>query len=201
MIAFVSAANNIVPSSGDTNGVLDVFVYNRSTTTTTRISVKSNGDQATGGDSYNPRIAARGEYVVFTSEATNLDSYTTAATPAVFVHKLSTGETTRVSFNSAGSVADGGCEWAAISDDGRFVAFDSVAENLIDNDVNDASDIFIRDRGRMLLGDLNGDHVVDVADLLLLVYNWDQSCSAADLDGDDVVDAADLVILEDNWTE
>src|SRR5919106_1755369 len=56
------------------------------------------------------------------------------------------GVTERVSVSSAGAEADSSSEMAAISADGRFVAFASLASNLVENDTNGVADVFVRDR-------------------------------------------------------
>ena len=71
-MAFYSIATNLV--SGDTNGVADIFVHDRQTGTTERVSVATGGGQATGGDSGYPAISADGRFVAFLSDATNLVS-------------------------------------------------------------------------------------------------------------------------------
>ena len=70
-MAFESDATNLV--SGDTNGTADIFVHDRQTGTTERVSVATGGSQATGG-SFTPAISADGRFVAFHSDATNLVS-------------------------------------------------------------------------------------------------------------------------------
>ena len=70
-MAYSSHASNLVP--GDTNGARDIFLFDRQTNTTTRISVASNGAQATGAfGSFNPEISSDGRFVTYSSDATNL---------------------------------------------------------------------------------------------------------------------------------
>jgi len=83
VVAFRSDAINLV--AGDTNGVGDVFVRNRSATTTTRVSVASNGTQATAASSA-PAISADGAVVAFDSKAANLVAVDTNALADIFVH-------------------------------------------------------------------------------------------------------------------
>ncbi len=142
-VAFHSYATNLV--AGDTNGVRDVFVYDRSTGATTRVSVDLNGIQ--GNDhSRSPSISADGRYVAFYSDATNLVTGDTNSRSDVFVHDLSTGATTRVSIASDGTQANSGSSLPEISADGRYVAFDSTAWNLVAGDNNGVSDVFVHDR-------------------------------------------------------
>jgi Tol biopolymer transport system component len=124
-IAFISSASNLVP--GDTNGFDDVFVHDRETGQTRRVSVASDGTQ---GDSYTqggyiPRLAisANGLFVAFTSQARNLDSDDTNMMPDVFVHDMETEETSRVSVSDEGRQFQGSSELIEMSPDGRYVTF------------------------------------------------------------------------------
>jgi len=142
-VAFYSAASNLV--AGDTNHTVDVFVHDRLTGETTRVSIDSDGVQA-NSDSYLPSISADGRFVAFTSHASNLVAGDINYAPDIFVHDRLTGETTRVSVDSAGAQANASSEFPKISADGRFVAFYSSASNLVAGDTNDAVDIFVHDR-------------------------------------------------------
>jgi Tol biopolymer transport system component len=141
-VSFMSDGTNLVPD--DTNGVRDVFVHDRDTGQTTRVSVSSNGDQA-DGESIGGYITARGRYVVFHSAATNLVENDTNGENDVFVHDTLTGQTRRVSVSSQGGEADTGCAWPSISKNGRYVAFRSAATNLVADDDNGVGDVFIHD--------------------------------------------------------
>ncbi len=143
-IAFDSSTTNLVP--GDTNNMSDVFVHDRKTGVTTRVSVDSNGAQAIGGQSVSPSISANGRFVAFESEATNLVPGDSNAKQDVFVHDRETGITTRVSVESSGLQSDDDSGNAAISKNGRFVAFESEATNLVAGDTNSDGDVFVRDR-------------------------------------------------------
>ncbi|MDX3798899.1 hypothetical protein [Streptomyces sp. AK04-3B] len=142
-VAFASLARDLV--SGDTNRVDDVFVRDRQTGAVTRISVDSAGVQANNA-SRNPSISADGRYVAFESVATNLVAGDTNRYRDVFVHDLQTGETSRVSVGRNGEQSDSESFHPSISADGRFVAFDSPASNLVFGDTNDIHDVFVRDR-------------------------------------------------------
>jgi len=145
-VAFRSSANNLVPE--DTNGCDDSFVYDRIARQTERVSVASDGKQA-NSYSYDVSISADGSVVGFTSRAGNLvpgDANGATTTWDVFVHDRATHQTERVSVSSDGIEANGDSVYAAMSDDGRFVAFWSSASNLVPEDTNGCSDIFVRDR-------------------------------------------------------
>jgi len=130
-VAFESEATNLV--SGDTNNFRDIFVHDRQTGQTTRVSVASDGTQA-NGHSFDPSISADGRYVVFESLASNLVSGDTNDHQDIFVHDRQTGQTTRVSVASDGTQANDHSFDPSISADGRYVAFISFASNLVGGD-------------------------------------------------------------------
>ena len=142
-VAFASSATNLV--SGDTNAKSDVFVRDRTTSQTTRVSVASAGTQGTG-DSLLPALSGDGRYVAFLSSASNLVTGDTNGQPDLFVYDRQTAQTTRVSVASTGTQANGASTTAALSSDGRYVAFASSATNLVSGDTNAKSDVFVRDR-------------------------------------------------------
>jgi PKD repeat protein/Tol biopolymer transport system component len=142
-VAFWSNASNLVGS--DTNDEGDVFTYDRQTGQTTRVSIASDGTQ--GDDSsYEPSISADGRYVAFKSDASNLVTDDTNNAQDVFVNDRQTGQTTRVSVASDGAQANSLSYWPSISANGRYVAFTSLANNLVSGDTNNADDIFVHDR-------------------------------------------------------
>ncbi|MDO8614532.1 MAG: hypothetical protein Q7T33_02195 [Dehalococcoidia bacterium] len=142
-VAFDSTATNLAP--GDTNAVRDVFVHDRQTGATERVSMDSAGNQG-NADSFNPAISADGRYVAATSRATNLAPGDTNAVEDVFVHDRQAGATERVSVASDRTEANAFSGFPAISADGRYVAFQSPATNLVPGDTNGVNDVFVRDR-------------------------------------------------------
>jgi hypothetical protein len=117
-VVFVSDASNLVP--GDTNGVSDVFVRDRVTGLTERISVSRSGNQA-NRRSYGPvAISTHGGFVTFTTEASNIAPGTLKDYPYTIVVNRSTRLRT-----SLGQLGISAPERVAISDGGRYVAFDS----------------------------------------------------------------------------
>jgi V8-like Glu-specific endopeptidase len=142
-VAFESFASNLVPN--DTNAALDVFVHDRQTRTTTRVSIDSAGKQS-NNESGSCSISCDGRFVAFSSLATNLVPGDTNSLRDVFVHDRQTGATTRVSVDSAGREGNGSSDQASISADGRYVAFYSMASNLVPNDNNGWWDVFVHDR-------------------------------------------------------
>ena len=142
-VAFQSAASNLV--SGDTNDTGDIFVHDRATGQTSLVSVASDGTQGNGAAQH-AMISANGRYVAFQSDASTLVSGDTNNTHDVFVHDRNTGQTTRVSVASDGTQGNGLSVHPSLSGNGRYVAFDSVASNLVSDDTNNTSDVFVHDR-------------------------------------------------------
>src|SRR5437870_3702403 len=148
-VAFDSAATDLV--AGDTNGVSDVFVHDRQTGTTERVSVASDGAQGNGSSglvtfAFPPALSADGRFIAFVSFATNLVASDTNGATDVFVHDRQTGTTERVSVASGGTESNAASLGPALSADGRFVAFHSAATNLVAGDTNGATDVFVHDR-------------------------------------------------------
>jgi Tol biopolymer transport system component len=127
-VAFESKATNLV--HGDTNVRRDIFVRDRETGRTERVSISSTGRQA-DGPSDSASLSADGRFVAFRSKATNLIPHDTNQQRDVFVHDRATGETSRVSFDSAGSQMNRSSGDPSISADGRFVAFGSFFHNFL----------------------------------------------------------------------
>ena len=155
-IAFQSVASNLV--AGDTNGKVDVFVHDTCravagscTPSTIRVSVLSDGSEG-NGDSINPAINSNGRYVAFQSSASNFYANDTNGTFDVFVRDTCvdavsgcTPSTTAVSVAIAGGLGNGSSTNPSISASGRFIAFQSTATNLVPDDTNGSTDIFVRD--------------------------------------------------------
>jgi Tol biopolymer transport system component len=140
-VAFESAATNLV--AGDTNGALDVFVHDRQTGATERMSVATGGAES-DDDSERPCISADGVHVAFTGFADDLVAGDGNGWPDVFVHDRSTGATERMSVDAAGGDADAPSFDCAITADGRFVGFASFADDLVSSDTNADEDVFER---------------------------------------------------------
>ena len=143
IVAFISEATNLVPS--DTNNVQDVFVHDLDNGVTERVSVASDSTEA-DDEVFTMSLSSNGRFVAFGSFATNLVDDDTNGFIDVFVHDRDTGATERVSIATAGTQANNESDSPAISSVGRFVAFRSDATNLVVNDTNHHSDIFVHDR-------------------------------------------------------
>ena len=162
-VAFGSFASNLV--QGDGNDAFDVFVRDRQAGTTVRASVSSNEEEGTAPSTHSA-ISAGGAFVAFASDAPNLVPGDLNERTDVFVRDLQAGTTERVSVSSSEQEGDsqsngpgirGGFTFGPrISDDGRFVVFDSIAKNLVPGDTNACDpnfqepgrcpDVFVRDR-------------------------------------------------------
>ncbi|MBL8165702.1 MAG: PD40 domain-containing protein [Anaerolineae bacterium] len=156
-VAFQSSATNLV--SGDTNDYDDIFVRDRLTRTTQRVSISSAADQGNAA-STSPALSADGRFVAFESLASNLtldddklcDDARNITCQDVFVRDLANATTEIASLSSSGSNSDGDSYYPAISATGRFIAFHSLANNFIPGDTNlcrliyNCSDVYLRDR-------------------------------------------------------
>ena len=111
----------------------------------TRVSVSSFGVEG-NFNSFGSSVSADGRYVAFDSYASNVVPGDSNSSSDVFVRDLQTGATTRVSVSSAGAEANGDSLFASISADGRYVAFHSLASNLVVGDTNGVNDVFVHDR-------------------------------------------------------
>ena len=145
-VVFFGSATNLV--QGDLNQKSDVFLHDRATATTTRVSVDNFGNE---GDDHccefsRPVISIDGDHIAFSSKSTNLVPIDTNGWDDIFVHERKTGAITRVSVTSSGAQADDRSEDVAISANGQTIAFQSRATNLVANDTNDEEDLFVHDR-------------------------------------------------------
>src|SRR5262245_53859461 len=111
---------------------------------TQRVSVDSAGLQS-NQECVRPALSGDGRMVAFESRATDLVAGDHTGASDVFVHDRATGLTARVSVGASGAEGDGDSSFAALSGDGRFVAFASQATNLVPGDANGFVDVFVRD--------------------------------------------------------
>ncbi len=146
-VAFHSAASNLVPD--DSNGRVDVFLYDRQTQNPTLISQGAAGVPS-NGDSSHPALSVDGRYLLFVSRATNLDPTVPALAgpgPAqIYLHDRVEQRTRLISRGPDGRPGDGASSTPSISGDGRYLAFASSATNLVAGDTNGVDDIFVHDR-------------------------------------------------------
>lgn len=142
-VAFESDATNIV--AGDTNGATDVFAYQFATGAVRRVSEDSNGVQA-NGPSELPMISPDGTNVAYESAATNLVAGDTNGYDDIFLTQIAFGITYRVSLSTKGAQGDFHSFYPAVGLGGDYVLYASQADNLIPDDTNSASDVFLFDR-------------------------------------------------------
>jgi Tol biopolymer transport system component len=143
-VAFTSTASNLFPH--DDNKQTDVFVHDVLAGQTVLVSANAQGSG--NGWSSNPSISANGRYVIFDSSAHNLQRSPHNHVPNVYFRDLHTGIDTLVS-QSTGGVAQNQAagtfrQISSISSNGKLVAFDSDATNLVHGDTNRRSDVFLR---------------------------------------------------------
>jgi len=158
-VAFVSQANNLV-TNDNLAPYLDVFLRDRAAGSITLVSVRTDG--AGGGDdnSVGPSVSADGRFVAFQSAAGNLTPNDTNGLSDVFLRDVVAGTTLLVSRELNGSAAaDQASSSPMLSTSGRWIVFESKATNLVANDTNSTSDVFLFDRvnGTISLVSLNAD--------------------------------------------
>jgi Tol biopolymer transport system component len=158
-VAFTSIASNLV--ADDTNDVSDVFVHDRRTNRTERVSVGPLGVQGDADSGWlsllgDADISADGRFVAFASLADNFVLGDTSLTPDVFVHDRDT-HTTELTSRDALGLPAGGSLAPSISADGRFVAFRSFSDRLTpEGNPNFFDHAFVVDRR---------DHSIEVIDV------------------------------------
>lgn len=120
------------------------------------------------GSNWEPSVSADGRYVAFASLAGNLVPDDTNQVKDIFIKDTVSGETRRVSTNSNGSEADGDSIQPSISADGRYVAFSSIASNLVPGDdpvcsnsetAWNCSDVYVKDMqsGEIVIASISSD--------------------------------------------
>ncbi len=146
-VVFVSNASNLRTndqSSAPLGIYLDVFVRDLQTRQTSLVSVNPEGTDSGNDHSNAPVISNDGRFIAFESDATNLVTNDYNGARDIFVRDTVDGRTTLVSVGTDGQSGGGNSETAVITPDGRFVAFVSAAENLVANDTNGITDVFVR---------------------------------------------------------
>lgn len=153
-VAFLGEGGPFVP--GDNNGKTDIFVRDRVTGQTSCASVSSTGQFGNDWsgqtfEAYDERwLSADGRFVAFMSSASNLVPNDSNARDDIFLHDRLSGLTTLVSLDAHAGLADGNSDAPSMSADGRYIAFESIANDLVGNDTTPSfsqPDAFLRDRG------------------------------------------------------
>src|SRR5262245_3782653 len=142
-VVFVSDATNLVP--GDVNGRRDVFLRDRTSGTTTRVTQLADGTGA-DGDSFRPVVSADGSFVAFQTLSRNLVPLDTNQYFDILLADRVAGTFETISADCVGFTGSGGqSTQPAMTPDGRFVTFASDATNLTDDGFpNDT--VYLRDR-------------------------------------------------------
>ncbi|MCP4356893.1 MAG: hypothetical protein GY796_02610, partial [Chloroflexi bacterium] len=215
LIVFTSSANNLV--TGDSNNSADIFLYDRDADADgifdeigeVSVVLISFGVDGLPADNFSmqPAISPDGRQVAFESWASNLIvGGTTPFRRHVYVRDWNVGMTYLVSQSSGGVEAGDSSYQPILSANGRFIAFESLADNLVGTDSNLGRDIFVRDR------DVDEDGIFDEAgEVATLRVSVDSSGnqmdggqaynSAISGDGEQIAfdsDASDLVLNDDN---
>ncbi len=141
-VVFASSATNLAAS--DTNGWNDIFLRDRQLGTTVRINLGAGGVEA-NQDSENATISRDGRYIAYESAATNLVSTANNGSYHIFRYDTVTHTTVHISKTTAGVQGNASSRYPAISNDGRYVSFTSLATNLVAGDTNARPDVFRRD--------------------------------------------------------
>ena len=142
-VAYWSEASNLAPGVDQR---YEIYAYDRQTGVTEHISIGAAGVLANNASSGVPSISTDGRFVTFSSSASNLIAGDTNGFDDIFVRDRLSRETTRVSIDSSGVQANSSSNSPRISADGRFVAYESMASNLVAGDTNTQGDVFLHDR-------------------------------------------------------
>jgi Tol biopolymer transport system component len=152
VVVFASASTTLVAGTDENGAGEDVYTFDPTTRTITRISVDDHGVQPRAGASFSPSISGDGRYVAFTSTASfdgrvapPVAGANASLRAQVYVRDTRLGTTTLVSAGAAGAPANGPSDHPSISRDGRYVAFVSQATMLVRHDRNRSADVFVRD--------------------------------------------------------
>lgn len=142
-VSFHSEATNLVPDDTKLDGLgFDVFLKDMVTGEILRVNESAQGVQGNGFTFHSSSISADGRFVAFDSTASNLVPDDTNETTDVFVKNVQTGDIVRASEDAAGNEGSGFDP--RLSADGRFVAFESGASNLVSDDTNNFTDVFAK---------------------------------------------------------
>ena len=151
-LAFTSQANNF--SETDSSANQDIYIKNLQTGQLVWASATAQNSQS-NGDSQHPSLSGNGNLVAFDSLASNLSGIDTNNKSDIFLKNLKTGELRLISTNQQGAQGNGHSSHPLLSSDGRWLAFESDASNLVVGDTNGKRDIFIKDLQTGLIERLN----------------------------------------------
>lgn len=144
IIVFESEATNLIDD--DDNELQDVFVYNLETNELTRVSVNTIGGDCDGASS-TPMVSSDGRFVTFLSDATDLVADDTNGVKDAFSYDRETGDMVLVSVNDDGTCGNAKTSEVSVNSDGQYIAITSAATNLVDDDTNSCTDVFLVSTG------------------------------------------------------
>ncbi len=154
-IVFESTATNLVGElKANQPGDEDIFVRDTLSGATFLVSVSAAGGSTSNNYSQSPAISRDGRFVAFESTSTDLVAGGTNGTTHIFVRDLQTAVTVLISAPNGVQGTHHSHE-PALSADGRYVVYESLATNLVPGDTNNATDVFVCDR------DPDGDQIFD----------------------------------------
>ncbi|MFQ5748483.1 MAG: hypothetical protein ACE5H3_03375 [Planctomycetota bacterium] len=155
-VAFLSSSKNLIQS--DTNGVHDIFLFDRISGTTILVNRSQDGGQTGRKATFSTLgISPEGRWVAYASGSRDIVPGDTNRKWDLFLFDRVTEKTVRVDLGPGGVEADGTSGFGYRDSNpnlplglgGRFIAFSSEATNLVPGDTNGLFDIFVRDRGRV----------------------------------------------------
>ena len=195
-VTFDSFSNNLV---ADNITGRNIFVRDLVNGTTEIVSISSDGSQA-NGSSESPSISEDGRYITFLSDANNLVADDTNGAVDVFVRDLVNGKTYRANLNNDGTETSGLAETSSISGDGRYIAFQSAANNVTANDTDFSRDIFVRDRGEFFAQEENNLSQGNIPSLEInsLIQNTDSNEVTLSYSAFDADSQAEIKFFYDN---
>jgi Tol biopolymer transport system component len=150
-VVFSSNANNLI--AVDPPHFIDatnIYIRDLIKGTTKIVTVNVSGDNRVGGNngSFFPRVSNNGQFVLFSSSATNLTGLPKPNLTYVYLRDMNEAAQEPVSINSAGTAMGNSSAAtlipALLSNNGKFVVFNSFASDLVTNDTNGHSDLFVR---------------------------------------------------------
>lgn len=145
-VVYSSAARGLVPEVPGPMSTGNVYRFDRETGETVLVSRAPDGGGTDGFERNECAVSGDGRYVAFSSRATNLAPVSGWPTPRIYLADVETGSVKLVSTSSLGEPGVGRSQHPTISEDGRYVAFSSFAQNLDPDDADGLSDIFLHDR-------------------------------------------------------
>ena len=141
-VVFTSHATNLTPAPDANGAQSDIYLWRLDGSTSTRVSVNTDGTQPPGGASHSPSVSRDGHLIAFVSIA-RLAPEDVNDVPDIYLRDVVRGVTSLVSIGIGGRPADGISHSPALSADGRYVAYVSEAANLAPRDRNRVSDVYL----------------------------------------------------------